>query len=164
LHMSPARQTETTALNRVILPNTKPLHRHQGIRANSQQSKVRKVHQHGPMPHACDRGGAAYAPGIGTASYCCSPGAAATCSFNRSLGGGDAVGSGGSKPSCCTRGVAPWTRIGGGCSLKPDIGVVADAYCTGDWPSAAYEAVSTFMTGKLGERGVCVYPGVLGAL
>lgn len=66
-----------------------------------------------PKVGCCGAGlvnGEAYAPGIGTEAYVCSPGAAATCSILRSTGGDAARGS---KPSCCVLGVADWTLIGG---------------------------------------------------
>ena len=55
--------------------------------------------------------GLAYAPGMGTASKTCSPGAAGTCSCTFGAGAG-------SKPSCGTEGVACWTFMGGGWSVK----------------------------------------------
>lgn len=56
--------------------------------------------------------GLAYAPGIGTEAYVCSPGAAATCSMTRSFCGAGAGAD--SKPFCAVLGVAEWTLIGGG--------------------------------------------------
>ena len=45
--------------------------------------------------------GLAYAPGIGTESYCCSPGAAGMCSFMFSAGGSMGLTGGETWRSCC---------------------------------------------------------------
>lgn len=94
--------------------------------------------------------GASYAPGMGTASYTCSPGAAPKCSCWYSRGasamsgdlwstGGEGVRSRGRtsvatgvKPICWIFGVAPVTRIGGAWSLNGAGCAIwfASTYCT----------------------------------
>lgn len=120
-----------------------------------------------------------YAPGMGTAAYCCSPGAAATWSFLLSWNAGDGIGgetvfvrAGASKPSCSTLGVAPVTLIGGAWRVKGWGWAIsrAYAYCTLSLsPFSAAECGSTYIGWPGGgrqppERGdIGPKPGVLGA-
>ena len=101
--------------------------------------------------------GLAYAPGIGTDSYCCSPGAAGTCSARLSGAG--------SNPSWPILGVACCTLIGGACKVK-GFGCENDdcrfwAYCTFS-PFSAASSGSCRWGGKAGDMGD-LKPGVLGA-